>query len=56
VKIMTRTFCATLRESQHQLLHILPMDLRLTTILQSTAFRLYKVPKGSQLLKWLGGK
>ena len=31
------------------------MDLRLTMILQNTAFRLYKAPKGSQLLPRIGG-
>ena len=54
VRIMTGTFRTTPREPLHQLLNILPMDLRLNTILKSTALRLYKVPKGSQLLKRLG--
>ena len=42
-------------EPLHQLLSILPMDLRLTMLTQNTVIRLYKVTKESQLLKQLGG-
>jgi hypothetical protein len=51
VKLILGTFRTTPREPLHQLLNILPMDLRLDMILQKTAFRLYKTPKESQLLK-----
>jgi hypothetical protein len=40
-----------LQEPLHHLLDIFPMDVRLKMITQNTAFRLYKAPKGSQLLK-----
>ena len=36
VKVMSGTFCTTPREPLHQLLNILPMDLRLTTVGQKT--------------------
>ena len=55
VKQISGTFRTTPREPLHQLLNILPMDLRLNMLVQKTAFRLYKAPKGSQLLKRLGG-
>jgi hypothetical protein len=55
VKLISGTFRTTPREPLHQLLNILPMDLRLNLMIQKTAFRLYKAPKGSQLLKRLGG-
>jgi hypothetical protein len=55
VKLISGTFRTTPREPLHQLLNILPMDLRLNLMLQKMAFRLYKAPKGSQLLKRLGG-
>jgi hypothetical protein len=55
VKLISGTFRTTPREPLHQLLNILPMDLRLDLMLQKTAFRLYKAPGGSQLLKRLGG-
>ena len=42
------------RDPLHQLLTILPMDLRLDTLTQNTALRLYRAPKGSQLLQRLG--
>ena len=55
VKLISGTFRTTPREPLHQLLNILPMDLRLNMMLQKTALRLYKAPKGNQLLKRLGG-
>ena len=55
VRIMSGTFRTTPREPLHQLLTILPMDLRLKMLTQNTALRLYRAPKGSQLLKRLGG-
>jgi hypothetical protein len=55
VKLISGTFRTTPREPLHQLLNILPIDLRLDMMLQKTAFRLYKAPKESQLLKRLGG-
>jgi hypothetical protein len=55
VKLISGTFHTTPREPLHQLLNVLPMDLRLTMLVQNTALRLYRAPKGSQLLKRLGG-
>ena len=55
VRIISGTFRTTPQEPLHQLLTILPMDLRLKLLTQSTALRLYKVPKESQLLLRLGG-
>ena len=55
VRIISGTFRTAPREPLHQLLTILPMDLRLNMITQNTALRLYKVPKESQLLIRLGG-
>jgi hypothetical protein len=54
VRIISGTFRTTPREPLHQLLTILPMDLRLTMLVQNTALRLYKAPKESQLLVRLG--
>src|SRR6202789_2695412 len=56
VRIISGTFRTTPREPLHQLLTILPMDLRLTMLVENTARRLYKVPKESQLLVRLGGE
>jgi hypothetical protein len=55
VRMISGTFRTTPREPLHQLLNILPMDLRLNMIVQNSALRLYRVPKASQLLKRLGG-
>ena len=54
VRVITGTFRTTPREPLHQLLTILPMSLRLDMLTQSTALRLYKAPRGSQLLRRLG--
>ena len=54
VRLISGTFRTTPREPLHQLLNILPMDLRLNMIVQNSALRLYRVPKESQLLKRLG--
>jgi hypothetical protein len=55
IRIISGTFCTAPRDPLHQLLTILPTDLRLNTIVQKTALRLYKAPKESQLLICLGG-
>lgn len=55
VKLISGTFRTTPREPLHRLLNILPMDLRLTMIVQNSALRLYRAPNESQLLKRLGG-
>ena len=55
VRLISGTFRTTPRDPLHQLLNILPMDLRLNMIVQNSALRLYRVPKDSQLLKRLGG-
>jgi len=55
VKVISGAFRTAPREPLHQLLSILPMDLRLTMLTQNTALRLYKVSKESQLLRRLGG-
>jgi hypothetical protein len=55
VRLISGTFRTTPRDPLHQLLNILPMNLRLTMIVQNSALRLYRVPKESQLLKRLGG-
>jgi hypothetical protein len=54
VRIISGAFRTTPREPLHQLLTILPMDLRLDMLTQSTALRLYRVPNGSQLRRRLG--
>ena len=54
VRIISGTFRTTPREPLHQLLTILPMDLRLDMLIQNTARRLYKAPESSQLLHRLG--
>ena len=54
VKIMSGTFRTTPREPLHQLLTVLPMNLRLDMLIQSTALCLYKAPGSSQLLRRLG--
>lgn len=56
VRIISGTFRTTPREPLHQLLTILPMDLRLNLLTQNTALRLYRAPSGSQLLRRLGGE
>ena len=55
VKLISGTFRTTPREPLHQLLNIFPMKIRLNMIIQNSALRLYRTPKGSQLLKRLGG-
>jgi hypothetical protein len=55
VKVISGTFRTTPREPLHQLFTILPMDLRLDMLIQNTALRLYRAPRGSQLLLRLGG-
>jgi hypothetical protein len=54
VRIISGAFRTTPRELLHQLLTILPMDLRLDMLTQSTALRLYRVPNESQLRRRLG--
>ena len=54
VRLISGTFRTTPRDPLHQLLNILPMDLRLKMIVQNSALRLYRVPKESQLLRRLG--
>jgi hypothetical protein len=56
VKVIAGTFHTTPHDLLHQLLTILPMDIRLKMLTQNTALRLYRVSKDSQLLKWLGGE
>jgi Reverse transcriptase (RNA-dependent DNA polymerase) len=55
VKVIAGMFCTTPHKPLHQLLTILPMDIRLKMLTQNMALRLYSVSKDSQLLKWLGG-
>ena len=54
VRIMTGTFCTTPWDPLHQLMTIYPMKIRLNLLIQNTALCLYRVPRGSQLLKQLG--
>ena len=54
VRIISGTFRTTPREPLHQLLTIIPMGLCLDMLTQSTALRLYKAPRSSQLLRRLG--
>jgi hypothetical protein len=51
VQLISGVFYTTPREPLHQLLTILPMDLRLNMIVQNAALYLYKMPRGSQLLR-----
>jgi hypothetical protein len=55
VRIISGTFRTTPRDPLHQLLTILPMDLRLEMLIQNTALRLYRAPRGSQLTLRVGG-
>jgi ribonuclease HI len=55
VRVIAGVFRTTPREPLHQLLTILPMDLRLEMLTQNTALRLYRVAGDSQLLRRLGG-
>ena len=55
IKVISRTFCTTPHKPLHQLLSILPMDLRLTMLTQNTTLWLYRVSKESQLLTCLSG-
>ena len=55
VRIIAGAFSMAPHEPLHQLLSILPMDLRLMMLTQNTALCLYRVLKESQLLKHLGG-
>jgi hypothetical protein len=55
VRVIAGAFCTTPREPLHQLLTILPMDVRLEMLTQNTALRLYRVAGDSQLLRRLGG-
>jgi hypothetical protein len=54
VRIISESFRTAPREPLHQLLNILPMDLRLDKLTQSSALRLYRLPRSSQLLRRLG--
>jgi hypothetical protein len=54
VRIISGTFRTTPLDPLHQLLTILPIKLRLDMLIQNTALRLYRAPKGSQLLRRLG--
>jgi hypothetical protein len=55
VRVIAGAFRTTPCEPLHQLLTILPMDIRLEMLTQNTALRLYRVSRDSQLLKRLGG-
>src|SRR5258708_29714566 len=55
VRVIAGAFCTTPHEPLHQLLSILPMDLRLSMLTQNSAIRLYKVSRESQLLRCLKG-
>src|SRR5258708_29461752 len=55
VRVIAGAFRTTPREPLHQLLSILPMDLRLSMLTQNSAIRLYKVSRESQLLRHLEG-
>ena len=55
VRLISGTFQTTPHDPLHQLLNILLMDLHLNMLLQKMALRLYKAPRGSQLLIRLGG-
>jgi hypothetical protein len=54
VKVISGAFRTTPREPLHQLLNIFPVKHRLDMLTQSTALRLYRLPKNSQLLIRLG--
>ena len=55
IRVIAGAFRTAPCEPLHQLLSILPMDLRLTMLTQNTALQLYRVSKESQLLRHLGG-
>jgi hypothetical protein len=54
VRIISGTFRTMPQEPLHQLLTILPMDLRLDTLVKSTALRLYCLPSLNQLFIQIG--
>jgi hypothetical protein len=51
VQLISSAFHTTPREPLYQLLTILSMDLRLNMIVQNAALYLYKMLRGSQLLR-----
>ena len=51
VRIMTGTFCMMPWDPLHQLMTIYPMKIRLNLLIQNMALHLYRVLRGSQLLK-----
>jgi len=55
VKVIAGAFCTAPQEALHQLLTILPIDLRLRMLTQNTTLCLYKVSRESQLLRRLEG-
>ena len=55
VRIIAGAFHMAPHKPLHQLLSILPMDLRLMMLTQNTTLHLYRVSKESQLLKHLRG-
>ena len=55
VRVITGAFKMAPREPLHQLIAILPFDLRIQMLMKNSALRLYRLPRESQLLKRLGG-
>jgi hypothetical protein len=54
VKVISGAFRTTPREPLHQLLNIFPIKHRLDMLIQTTALRLHRLPRNSQLLIRLG--
>jgi hypothetical protein len=54
VKVISGAFCTAPREPLHKILRILPARHFLEKLILTSALRLYRVPRGSQLLSHLG--
>jgi hypothetical protein len=53
LRVITGAFKTAPREPLHRL--IAPIDIRARMLMKDSALRLYRLPRGSQLLKCLGG-
>jgi hypothetical protein len=56
VKVISGAFCTAPREPLHEFLRVLPAQHFLEKLIHTSALRLYRVPRGSQLLSRLGHK
>jgi hypothetical protein len=54
VKVISGAFCTAPREPLHEILRVLPARHFLEKLIHTSALRLYRVPRGSQLMSRLG--